>query len=317
MVSDGGGEPQQITRGPGPQYPAGISKDGKRLLYNEMQRVGQIKSMDLTNGSVRSLTLGDRLRSTPDVSASGKLVAFSARDQGAVSLNLDIFVMDRDGKNVNKVTDDASAKFSVAWSPDEKWIGYLSFGTNEPIDSVRVNIVRSDHPGQQRFLMAGTIAGWWNGNQVIVRKGMSSFIYSIDSDGYEKTLEDSVFAYPVLNDKFVLIVDYRNTRRGLWIATMSSYQSTGSAHATLLLKSIPYRWVRSLESSDIYYLTSVGGELYRLKLPGGKSERIKWVPPRLGIDPFGLASFVVYGKELFYTEYQRYSRYFLIDNLFK
>jgi Tol biopolymer transport system component/predicted Ser/Thr protein kinase len=317
MVSGGGGEPQQITRGPGPQYPAGISKDGKRLLYNEMQAVGQIKSMDLTNGSVRSLAPGDRLRSCPDVSASGKLVAFSARDQGAVSYNLDIFVMDRDGKNVNKVTDDASAKFSVAWSPDEKWIGYSSFGANEPMDSARVSIARADLPGQQRFLMAGTIAGWWNANQVIVRKGMSSFLYSVDLDRYEKTPEDSVFAYPVLNDKFVLIVDYRNTRRGFWITTMSSYQSTGSAHAALLLKSIPYRWERSMEGSDIYYLTSAGGELYRLKLPGGKSERIKWVPPRLGIDPFGLGKFVVHGKELFYTEYQRHNRYFLIDNLFK
>ena len=317
MVSGGGGEPQQITRGPGPQYPASISKDGKRLLYNEMQGVGQIKSMDLTNGSVRSLTPGDRLRSSPDVSASGKLVAFSAQDQDAVSYNLNIFVMDRDGKNVNKVTDDVGVKISVAWSPDEKWIGYSSLDMNQPVDSVHVNIVRFDHPGQQRFLMAGTIAGWWNGNQVIVRKGMSSFIYSIDSDHFEKTVEDSVFAYPVLNDKFVLIVDYRNTRRGLWIATMSSYQSKGSAHATMLLKSIPYRWGRSLEGSDIYYLTSAGGELYRLKLPGGESERIKWVPPRLGIDPYGLGTFVVHGKELFYTEYQRHNRHFIIDNLVK
>ena len=317
MVSDGGGEPKQITRGPGPHYPANMSKDGKRLLYHEWQYVGQIKSMDLTNGSIRSLTSGDRLRSTPSVSPSGKLVAFSAGDQGTVGLNLDIFVTDRDGKNVNKVTDDAGVKFSVAWSPDEKWIGYSSFGANEPRDSVRVSIVRADQPGQQRFLMAGTIAGWWNANQVIVRKGMSSFIYSIDLDHFEKSPEDSVFAYPVLNDKFVFIVDYRHTRRGLWIATMSSYKSAGSAHATMLMKSIPYRGVRSKEGGDIYYLASAGGELYRLKLPGGKSERIKWVPPRLGIDPWGISTFVVCGKELFYTEYQRYSRYFLIDNLFK
>jgi hypothetical protein len=244
-------------------------------------------------------------------------VAFSAKDQDAAGYYLNIFVMDKDGKNVNKVTDDASAKFSVAWSPDEKWIGYSSFGAEEPRDSVRVSIVRVDHPGQQRLLMAGTIAGWWNSNQVIVRKGMSSFIYSIDSDRYEKTPEDSVFAYPVLNDKFVLIVDYRHTRRGLWINAMSSYKSAGPVRATLLLKSIPYRWARSLEGSDIYYLTSAGGELYRLKLPGGKSERIKWVPPRLGIDPWGISTFVVCGKELFYTESQRYSRYFLVDNLLK
>jgi hypothetical protein len=145
---------------------------------------------------------------------------------------------------------------------------------------------------------------------------MSSYIYSIDSDRYEKRGEDSVFVYPVPDDKFVVIVDNRTARRGLWIATMSSYQSTGLARATLLVKSIPFRWCTSWDGRDIYYLTSGGGELYRLKLPDGKPERVKWVPPRLGLG-IGPTTFVVYGKELFYTEYQRRSRYFIIDDLFK
>ncbi|MCX6137728.1 MAG: protein kinase [Ignavibacteriales bacterium] len=317
MISEQGGEPQQITRGAGPHFPTGISKDGKRLLYSEMQSVGSVKSMDLASGTVRQLSPGDRLRSSPAVSNSGRFIAFAAQDQDAYSLSFSICIADRDGKNIRKITDDVNAKFSLSWSPDDAQIEYSATRINDLKDSVHIYIVDPSRPGGQRQLMAGTLAWWWNAKQLMVKQDMRSYLYSIGSDHYERTPEDSVFAYPVLNNKYVVLADYRKAGKGLWIATMSSYQSNGAAKATSLVKPMPLRWARSLEGGDIYYLTAIGGAMYRLKLPGGRSERVKNVPPGFGVGYSGLYAFTVCGNKLVYTEFQTHTRYFIIDNLIK
>ena len=316
MISEQGGEPQQITRGTGPHFPASITKDGKRLLYSELKSVGTVKSMDLASGTVRQLSPRDRLRSAPAVSNSGRFIAFAAQDQDATSLSYNIYIADRDGKNIRKITDDVNEKFSLSWSPDDAQIKYSAASINDLKDSVHVYIVDPSRPGGQRQLMAGS-AWWWNAKQLMVRQDMHSYLYSIDSDHYEKTPEDSVFAFPVLNNKYVVLYDHRKARKGLWIATMSSYQSNGAAKATSLVKPLPLLSARSVEGGDIYYLTAIGGAMYRLKLPGGKSERVKNVPPGFGVGYRGRYGFTVCGNELVYTEYQTHTRYFIIDNLIK
>ena len=62
IIPASGGEPVQVTRGSGPDSPLGMTADGKKLMYSEVQDIGQVKIASLGDGSVRQLTVDDRER---------------------------------------------------------------------------------------------------------------------------------------------------------------------------------------------------------------------------------------------------------------
>ena len=87
-----------------------MTADGKKLMYSEIQDIGQVKIASLKDGSIRQLTVDDRERGPASISPSGKSVAFPAQEVDAISTAMNIYVMDRDGGNVRKLTDDLSYK---------------------------------------------------------------------------------------------------------------------------------------------------------------------------------------------------------------
>jgi Tol biopolymer transport system component len=312
MVPASGGGTVQLTRGPGPDYPTAITADGKKLLYGELQQVGHIKLANLRDGTVRQLTVDDRMRGVPAISASGKFIAFPSQEIDAVSNARDIYVMDRDGGNVRRITDDMNYKGLPQWSPDEKWITYFAHRVSEPDDSSRVYLVRPDEPGHSRLVGKGLYTLWFNEKQFSIYDGVFTSIASVEREGCEKFSKDSIWAVPILDGKYVMFADFHSGRNGVWITTVSSYESSGTAKAKQLFKAI--FWGEVVQSGKQYiYWNWQTRELHRMRLPDGKDELLKGTFPglRTMFDMRGD------GEEIVYQDYFYKRRFVLIENVFK
>jgi Tol biopolymer transport system component/predicted Ser/Thr protein kinase len=312
IIPASGGESVQLTRGTGPDYPTAMTADAKRLLYGELQQVGHIKLANLKDGTVRQLTVDDRMRGYPSISTSGKMIAFPSQEIDAVSNVRDIYVMDRDGGNVRKITDDLDFKGSPMWSPDEKWITYSAHGVNDPGDSSRVYLIRPDQPGQSKLVGKGSSTFWFNEKQFAVFHGVNTFVASVDRDGYEKFSEDSIYSVPIIDGKYVASYDFHKGIDWFSVTTASSYKSSGTAKAKKLLKG-DFSGAFAQGGKQLFHWDTRSGELHRMILPEGKDERVKGAFPGMR-GAFGVRGD---GEELVYRDYFYRRRFVLIDNVFK
>jgi serine/threonine protein kinase/dipeptidyl aminopeptidase/acylaminoacyl peptidase len=314
IVPSTGGEPVQLTRGSGPDSPLWVSADCRRMIYAEAQNLGHIVLGSLVDGSVRQLTVDERLRFSPSISSSGSSIAFVATEENEYSFKRDIYVMDRGGAEIRRLTDGPDIKFNPFWSPDEKWITYGAQHPTEPPDSSRVYLITTDNPSQPRPIGGGLGAYWFNDREFMVWKSTKSYRGSIDRPDLVTIAEDSVIVAPVLDGKYVVVHDLHAARRGAWITTAQSYQSSGVKEARQLFKEI-MSWPKVARDGKEVFYVELGGtrNLHRVSLPEGKDERIGWVFPGLGSD-FSVRRD---GKEIVYAEGYRKTRFVVIDNLFK
>ena len=70
---------------------------------------------------------------------------------------MNIYLVDADGGNVRKLTDDLLYKSSPHWSPDEKWITYHARRGTEPEDSSQVYLIQADSPGRPKPMGRGSM----------------------------------------------------------------------------------------------------------------------------------------------------------------
>ncbi len=313
IVSASGGDPVQLTRGIRFASPIGISDDSKRLVYAEQHDIGHIKIANLDDGLTRQLTVEDRGRGMPSISASGKYVAFAAREGDEASMTSNIYVIDREGKNTRQLTSGPEYKLNAAWSSDEKWITYSARATNEPLDSARVYLIQADNPGQPRSIGRGTSSYWIDEIQFVIWRSPNSYIGSLDRNANEKFFEDSARAYPILNGSHIAYWDYRKGYEGFWIVGTAQYQSSGIKGARMLHKGIQptHRFVN--DGKYMYYVEASTGTLHRISLPEGKDEPVWTKLPNM-----------IYGwdvrkdgKEIVFSDAYRKRRFAVIDNLFK
>jgi serine/threonine protein kinase/Tol biopolymer transport system component len=310
MIPARGGEPVQVTRGGGPDAPLGLSADGKRLMYSEVQDIGQVKLASLKDGRIRQLTVDDRQRGPASISPSGNSVAFPAQEVDAISTSMNIYVMDRDGGNVTRLTDDLSYKFAPQWSPDEKWITYPAAPGTESYDSSRVFLIQADKLGPPRLMGKGVYATWLNEKEIVLWAPPRTLRRSIDQPQCERYSEDSVYALPVLDGKYVVGLDWRHGRRGWWITTASSNRQSGMAEARRLTRGIAHGVV-PVGTRDLFYVPPGTTELHRMSLPDGNDRVVSKFP---GLDiHFSLSGGA---KEIAYTENYRKTRFVLIENVF-
>lgn len=117
----------------GPVFPA----VAERIVYvdtpDEYAEIAghEIYSMNTDGTEVRRLTKSAGLDMQPAASPDGSRIAFvSARADASpvdcASCNLEIFVMDFDGKNVRRLTDDPGFDEMPAWSPDGERLVFVS-----------------------------------------------------------------------------------------------------------------------------------------------------------------------------------------------
>jgi serine/threonine protein kinase len=310
MIPEGGGAPVQVTRGGGPDSPLGITPDGTRLMYSEVQDIGQVRIASLKDGSSRQLTVDEWQRGLAVISPSGRYVAFPAQEVDAVSTEKNIYVIDRDGTDLRKLTDDESDKFYPAWSPDEKWITYSARPGNEPDDSLRVYLIRADSPGRPRAIGKGIYSPWFSEKEFVLWSPSGTLMASIDLPECERFSGDSIFAIPVLEGQYVAALDWHGGRRGWLITTSVVYGASGLAGARRLTRGISFgRFPPG--TRDFYYVPPGSGEIHRIALPDGRDVAVKKIP---GVRVFFSVSTKT--EEIAYTEIYRKMRFVLVENVF-
>jgi Tol biopolymer transport system component len=138
-----GSDLRRLTNSPGYDAEATISRDGKRIVFTSTRHGDlDIYTMDADGSHVRQLTHELGYDGGPYFSYDGKKIVYRAqhpatdkeiadyKDLLGRSLirpgNLEIWVMDADGKHKHQVTHNGAANFAPYWHPDGKRIIFAS-----------------------------------------------------------------------------------------------------------------------------------------------------------------------------------------------
>ena len=122
-----GGEPVLLTKNT-PSYWHGWSMDGKTLAYcAERNNNYDIYTISVNGGEEKRLTTTDNLDDGPDYSTDGKYIYFNSYRSG----HMHIWRMHTDGSNPEQLTFDNYSNWFAHPSPDNNWIVYIAYITDE------------------------------------------------------------------------------------------------------------------------------------------------------------------------------------------
>ena len=199
MDADGGNQ-QNLTNDPNDDLAPSWSPDGERIVFSSArdgnrdgnQENYEIYVMDADGNNQQRLTDNDFFDTAPSWSPDGKRIAFmSQRDGhfiGEGGLSYEIYVMDADGKNTRRLTNNRKSDSSPSWSPDGKWI---VFSADRKGDGVNYEIYVMDADGNNQRRLTNNrhhdkSPSWSSDGKRIVfssyRDGNGE-IYVMDADG--------------------------------------------------------------------------------------------------------------------------------------
>ena len=131
LMDADGGNPQNLTNDRNDDWYPSWSPDGKQIAFAS-RRDGnyEIYVMDADGSNPQNLTnnpLNDR---GPSWSPDGKQIAFASRRDGhfenELAITYEIYVMDADGGNQQRLTENRKNDWEPSWSPDGKRIAFQS-----------------------------------------------------------------------------------------------------------------------------------------------------------------------------------------------
>ena len=128
-----GGNEQRLTENPNRDSSPSWSPDGKRIVFSS-DRDGrfnyEIYVIDADGGNLQRLTNTPDEDKSPSWSPDGKRIVFSARRKGhfenKFAITAEIYVMDADGRNEQRLTENLFSDWDPSWSPDGKRIAFAS-----------------------------------------------------------------------------------------------------------------------------------------------------------------------------------------------
>ena len=199
MNTDGGNQ-RNLTNNPAADLAPSWSPDGKRIAFqsdrggpvNVRVPIPGIYVMDADGNNPQRLTNNGNNDRDPSWSPDGKRIAFVSgrqRDFENAAITYEIYVMDADGGNQQRLTNNDRNDYSPSWSPDGKRITFSS----EMPGNAEIYVMDADGGNQQRLTNNGNsnFAPSWSpdGKRIaFVSVRWADFvhnfeIYVVDTDG--------------------------------------------------------------------------------------------------------------------------------------
>ena len=153
-----GGNPQNLTNNPADDWEPSWSPDGKRIAFvserDEPRVYGDIYVMDADGNNLQRFTdhkFDDR---HPSWSPDGERIVFGARREGhfetKFAITYEIYVMDADGGNQQRLTENRKNDWFPSWSPDGKRIVFASDRKGD-IANIEIYVMDADGQNEQKL----------------------------------------------------------------------------------------------------------------------------------------------------------------------
>ena len=136
-MAEDGSHQRQITRSPYDKNRVSWYPDGRSLLINGNQ--GELYRVDIETGS--EIAIKTTLNGMNDavISPDGTRIAFSLSTSGSIDDN-NIWLVDADGQNEIKLTNEKGLQHQPVWSVDGKFLYFLSGSGGQTHDIWRISM---------------------------------------------------------------------------------------------------------------------------------------------------------------------------------
>ena len=251
------GPPEAVTGPSSETWHPSFSRDGKRLIYVQRTIRGSLETIPFdpqtgnVNGKASALTQGTARLGFPDLSPDGERLAY----YNFGDTQEDIFVMNRDGSQLQSMTNDQCKDRMPRWSPDGNQIAFYSDCSGS--DQIWVVARQTKHRRQVTFQPgAGAQYPVWSPDGLRLAfhsRGAGTFILDMKKSWKEQT---PVALKPM-------------NAEGQWFVAWS-WSTDGQRLAGVKATAdddFPGIWVYEIESGRYSQITKIGA--YPIWLPTG------------------------------------------------
>ncbi len=196
-----GGNQRNLTNHTDADFMPSWSPDGRRIAFSS-NRDGhvidgittlEIYVMDANGDNPQNLTNNPSNDYSPSWSPDGKRIVFVSYRGGHFiaehgGITLEIYVMDDDGGNLQKLTENRKDDRDPSWSPDGKRIAFASDRKGDAVN-YEIYVIDADGGNQQKLTENRHDDAWpsWSPDSQRIAfyslRGMHADIYVMDDDG--------------------------------------------------------------------------------------------------------------------------------------